>query len=237
MMADFNTTLVAQDAMRKSVDSIFADAALTNTDRVEALLKNAEDYAQYLRVPLDHALGFVTKVANDAGAEPSVIRKVADPHGLLPQRRGKLPHEKEDFGDIEPDAKLIGEEGDPREEEREPTMRQSTKETMLKVARADFANHMAKIRATNPDLSVGQARSIYFSQNPGLHDSMRKWASPGDDLAKRQPSSAQIEVAAKTAEIKKAHPELTGAQAYTKAIETTPGLMKRLLAAPLIVVK
>jgi hypothetical protein len=225
-MADFNTAFTARGAMEKSVGSIFADASLTDDGRTNLLMKNAEQYAEYLGIPVDDARKTVAKIASDAGAAPEIICKVTpDEQGRQAQERAAASRRRlrdKHEPSINPDPALIGEED-------QKTMKQSTKEVMLKVARTDFANEVAKIRADNPKLSTAQARSIHFSQNPGLYASMRKWATPGEALAKEQPSSAELEVAEKTAAIQKAYPAMTHAQAYARAIEQSPGLMKRQL--------
>lgn len=224
-MADFNTAFEAQRAMEKSVESIFADASLTEPGRVEVLRKNAEQYAEYVGVSVDHARGFVAKLAGGAGSAPATITKIikkdADPHGLLPRRREKLPDEQEGFP--EPDPALF------KPRLGTAKMQHATNGQMLRLAQGGLAEEVRKVRIDNPRMTEHEARKRVLAENPGLYEGLRKLAfGPENELAKRS-SGVQIEVAAKIDEIRKAEPKLTYAQAYTKAALETPGLMKRLL--------
>lgn len=236
-MADFNTTLTAQGAMRKSVESIFADASFsfwdegklltapslvfgTETSRTDVLLKNAADYAEYLRIPIDRARAFVAKVAEAAGAPPSIVRKVA------PAEQRREVAERAAAA-----QRSLRRENDPRAEEEE--LREAPPKEVVKLMRAAVEDGVAKILAEHPRLSERQARERWYAENPGTRKAMVEMS--GREYGQRGPlkkltSSAQIEAAAKAAEILNANPGLSEQQAYARAYETTPGLMKRLLA-------
>lgn len=219
-------------AMLNSVCSIMRSPALSAEERAGHLYDNIRQYAKHVGVGEDRAEELVFKMAEQfepgsgrPGEVPiafSKIIKSSDPHGLLPRERRKPPHEQDDFSGINPDPNLVGEEDTKK-------MRHATNAEMLKLAQGGLAEEVRKRREDNPNLTERQVRTQIFAEHPDLYPGLRKLAQgPENELAKRS-SSAELEAEAKTAEIQKAHPELTRAQAYSKAVLGTPGLMRKLL--------
>lgn len=220
-MADFNAVLVAKRALEISVGSIFADASLNEAARVDALRKDAIDYAKHLRLPLADAEESVAKSAEKAGAPSDIIRKAKRSVRELTTAEG--PGEL-----ITPDPALV--------EPKEKPMRRATKAEIFSVTREAVAAEVAKIRAEHPGLSEHQARERFYGANPGVRKSLvelsgREYGQlgPSQELAKQGlSSSAQIEAAGLAAEIMKSD-GCTEHQAYDRAFARTPGLFKRLM--------
>lgn len=201
-MVDALTKLRANLAMVHSVGSIIDDGALDDVAKATALGTNAVQYADYVGCPAAEAASFVGGMAKRMAA--------AAASSLVPKPREKLPHEQEDWSGLTPDPALVG-------EKETKKMRHATNAEMLKLVQGGLAEEVRKIRADNPRLSESQARSRIYAENPGFYDSLRKMAhGPENEMAKRS-SSAETEFMAKVDEVKKAHPNLTEAQAYSKA--------------------
>jgi hypothetical protein len=217
-------TIAMQDAVENAVAKRLPPDILEAIGRTYAgVVGISKDYAaELVKEARGGSLKFQKIIPKFEGCSevPAAIRKTTDPSEILPRRREKRPHEKEDFSSINPDPELVGEE----DKKMEPTNAKT-----LKAMQACVRAEVAIKREANPRLTESQARAELFAEFPALYPSLRKLAhGPENELAKRS-SSAQLEAATKTEELLKAHPELTKAQAYTKAVLNTPGLMKRLL--------
>jgi hypothetical protein len=85
----------------------------------------------------------------------------------------------------------------------------------------------ATIRDANPRLTAEQAYAQAVDQNPDLYTAYigkRRASSASGDVVKQRANAAEALLKAKALEIRKSFPNVTQAQAYTRALEENPKL-------------